>query len=69
MTKALFAPSTPVEIAAAGYEARSAQRGHDRLHHKYGRRAEPTAFAKAYRDAAESAFEDVIARIAPRPAD
>ncbi|MFE2911454.1 hypothetical protein [Kitasatospora indigofera] len=69
MAQPLFTPFTPVEIAAAGYEARSAQREHDRLHHRHGRRAEPTAFAQVYRDAAEAAFEDVVARVAPRPAD
>ncbi|MFE3506447.1 hypothetical protein [Kitasatospora sp. NPDC059160] len=69
MSTPLFAPAVPVEIAAAGYEAFAAGREHMKLHAAHGRRAEPTALAEAYRDAAESAFEQIIARIAPRPVD
>ncbi|MFF2751109.1 hypothetical protein ACFVVA_36935 [Kitasatospora sp. NPDC058048] len=69
MTTARFAPTIPIEISAAGYEAWKAGREFIKLLDLHGRRAEPTALAEAYRDAAETAFEDVISAVQPRPAD
>ncbi|MFJ2193125.1 hypothetical protein ACIOJE_35150 [Kitasatospora sp. NPDC087861] len=68
-TTALYDPATPVEITAAGYEAWAAGREHTATLRSHARFSWPVVAADYYRAAAEAAFEDVIARVQPRPAD
>ncbi len=66
----LFDPATtPNEIAAAAYEAHSAGREFMAAWSDHPRYSWPVVSAEMYRDTAETAFEDVIANIRPRPAD